>query len=137
MNITDANRLIGACNALTRGFAEMAQAIEQIAWESIEDDYALSGPRPLAPARVEEPSMQAALDEAQTASDASEPTPVAEPAPVVSLEQVRGMLTELSQQGLTAQVRQLILDLGADILSKVPADKYAELLARAEELSHA
>lgn len=133
MNITDANRLIGACNTLTRGYAEMAQAIEQIAWENIEDDYALSGPRPLAAARVEESSMQAALDEAEVASN----TPVAEPAPVVSLEQVRGVLTELSQQGLTAQVRQLILDLGADTLSKVPADKYAELLERAEELSHA
>ncbi len=137
MNITDANRLIGACNTLTRGFAEMAQAIEQIAWESIEDDYALSGPRPLAAARVEEPSMQAALDETEAASEAQEATPVAEAAPVVSLEQVRGVLTELSQQGLTAQVRQLILDLGADTLSKVPAAKYAELLARAEELSHA
>lgn len=133
MNITDANRLISACNTLTQGFAGMAQAIEQIAWENIEDDYALSGPRPLAAARVEEASMQAALDEAEAASN----TPAAESASVVSLEQVGGVLTELSQQGLTAQVRQLIRDLGADTLSKVPADKYAELLERAEELSHA
>lgn len=55
--------------------------------------------------------------------------------PVVSLEEVRGVLAELSSSGKTAQVRQLILDAGAQRLSDVDSGKYGWLLDQAKGLS--
>jgi len=52
----------------------------------------------------------------------------------ITLEQVRAKLTPLSQAGKQAQVKKLITDLGATKLTEIPAEKYAELLVKAEEL---
>ncbi|MDU5420638.1 MAG: hypothetical protein E6128_11425 [Cutibacterium avidum] len=55
----------------------------------------------------------------------------------MSLAQVRGVLAGLSSQGLTEQVRELIVATGADRLSAVDPSKYGWLLAKAKELSDA
>ena len=54
-----------------------------------------------------------------------------------TLEEVRAFLAELSQQGYTTQVRQLILDAGAKALSEVDPTKFGQIMAGAEELTHA
>lgn len=52
----------------------------------------------------------------------------------VTLEEVRGKLAALSQSGKNNEVKQLIASFGAKVLSGISKDRYAELLARAEEL---
>lgn len=68
----------------------------------------------------------------------SEPeTPVAPPASApasITLEQVRGKLAALSQSGKMAEVKALISDLGYAKLTDVPADRYADLMDKAEAL---
>lgn len=51
-----------------------------------------------------------------------------------TLEEVRVELATLSQDGKQAQVKALITELGAKKLSDVPAEKYVDLLKKAEEL---
>lgn len=60
-------------------------------------------------------------------------TPAVE-APVVTLEQVRAKLTELSQGGKAADVKSLIAKFGGTKLTDLKADQYADVLAAAEAL---
>lgn len=53
---------------------------------------------------------------------------------VVTLEQVRAVLADKSQQGFTAEVRTLLEKYGAPKLSQIDPVNYAALLADAEEL---
>lgn len=72
---------------------------------------------------------------ARTQSEA--PASVKEPEPkvkTVTLEQVRAVLADKSQQGLTAEVRTLLEKYGALKLSKIDPANYAALLADAEKL---
>lgn len=50
---------------------------------------------------------------------------------------MRAFLAELSQQGYTAKVRQLILDAGAKALSEVDPAKFGQIMAGAKEIAHA
>ncbi len=52
----------------------------------------------------------------------------------ITLEDVRAKLAALSQDGKQAEVKELITEFGAKKLSDVPAEKYSELLAKAEVL---
>ena len=52
----------------------------------------------------------------------------------VSLEQVRALLAEKSQDGFTAEVRELILKYGAEKLSLLDPKHYVDLMKDAEEL---
>lgn len=75
----------------------------------------------------------------ETAAAPSEPeAPAASTAsskePSVSLEQVRAKLTELSQNGKGPEVKALIAKSGATKLTDIPAEKYAEVLAAAQEI---
>lgn len=70
-----------------------------------------------------------------------EPTVTAEPAETtkpetkdISLEDVRARLATLSQDGKQADVKALITEFGAQKLSDIPAEKYSELLKKAEAL---
>lgn len=136
MNITTANRRIAALNQIAEGVALLAQVIEEEAWELLEDHAGASGVRPLAAAQLVQPAIQPA---APPWDDQPEPqpadTPSAPEATAVSLEQVRGVLAQLSQAGHTAKVRELIQAAGAEKLSEVDPGKYAWLLERAKGLS--
>lgn len=58
-----------------------------------------------------------------------------EVAPKVTLEQVRAKLAELTRNGKREQVKALLNEFGANKLSEVPADKYAELMEKAAEIA--
>ncbi len=73
---------------------------------------------------------QVAEQESQTHSDVK-PTPATKE---ITLEQVRAKLAALSQDGKQAEVKALITEFGVKKLSDVPAEKYSELLAKAEVL---
>ncbi len=76
-------------------------------------------------------SADAVLLEDAPQADAVEP---AAELPEVTLEMVRARLADLSQQGKTGEVKDLLANFGATKLTSVPADKYGELLAAAEGL---
>ena len=63
--------------------------------------------------------------------------PAAKPPVTVTLEQVRAVLAEKSHDGLTEQVRGLLLKYGAQKLSAIASDRYADLLRDAKELNDA
>lgn len=133
MNVTDANKHIAALNRIAEGVTMLAAAIEETAWGSFEDHAEMPGARPIAAAGLAQPDLEQAAAEYEAAHQ-----PTHEPAPEpVSLAQVRGVLAGLSSQGLTEQVRQLIVATGADKLSAVDPAKYGWLLAKAKELSDA
>jgi len=52
----------------------------------------------------------------------------------VTLEQVRAVLAEKSRSGHASEVRELLLKNGANKLSDISPEKYADLLADAEVL---
>lgn len=133
MNPQLRNQLITGINRMMEGLSQIAQALEADGWEQIEDEYALAGSRPVAAARLEEPAFQAELEERLEAEVAASATSVRE----YTLEEVRAFLAELSQQGYTAQVRQLILDAGAKALSEVDPAKFGQIMAGAEEIANA
>lgn len=135
MNVTDANKHIAALNRIAEGVTMLAVAIEETAWESSEDHAGMPGARPIAAAQLVQPDLEEAAAEYEITHQ-QEPEPAPEPEPV-SLAQVRGVLAELSSQGMTEQVRELIVATGADKLSAVDPAKYGWLLAKAKELSDA
>lgn len=53
---------------------------------------------------------------------------------VYTLVDVRGKLSELTKSGKKAQVQELIKSFGADKLSGIPEEKYAEVMQKAGEL---
>ena len=70
---------------------------------------------------------------AQPETPASEKVPETKTKPV-SLEQVRAVLADKSQQGLTAEVRVLLEKYGAQKLSQIEPVQFSALLADAENL---
>ena len=70
---------------------------------------------------------------AQPETPASEKVPETKTKPV-SLEQVRAVLADKSQQGLTAEVRTLLEKYGAPKLSQIDPAHFSALLADAETL---
>ncbi len=64
-----------------------------------------------------------------------EPTPVVEaPKNAITLEDVRKVLTALSRDGHTAEVKALLTKHGANRLSEVKAEEYETLLKEAEDI---
>lgn len=66
-------------------------------------------------------------------------TIVKEPKPKkkeITLEEVRGKLAEMSQAGLTAEVREIIQKYGGSKLSEVDPKHYADVLKDAEVLGN-
>jgi len=64
-----------------------------------------------------------------------EPTPVVEaPKNAITLEDVRKVLTALSRDGHTAEVKALLTKHGVNRLSEVKAEEYETLLKEAEDI---
>ncbi len=57
-------------------------------------------------------------------------------AKTISVEDVRTVLTPISQSGKTAQVKELLIKHGASRLSDIDPSKYGSLLADAEVLAN-
>lgn len=55
----------------------------------------------------------------------------------LTLEDVRKVAADKARQGFTDEVRMLIQKFGAQKLSDVPAEKYADFLKGLEEMHHA
>lgn len=90
-------------------------------------------------------SIQAVAD-AMSNSETPQPTPAptatppaapAAPEKVITLEEVRAVLSEKSHGGFTDEVRDLLLKYGAPKLSGIDPKHYAALLKDAEVLTRA
>ena len=75
------------------------------------------------------------LNEAFSAAEPAEETPVTEP--VLTLEEVRAVLAEKSRKGHTVEIRSLLQKYGADRLSQLDPSSYKALLAEVEVLKDA
>lgn len=82
------------------------------------------------------PEPDAVTSESAAASDtaAEEKHVVVREEPPVTLEEVRAKLAALSQAGKKAEAKALLDQFGVAKLTDLPADKYAEVLAAAEEI---
>ena len=78
---------------------------------------------------AERETDETAQPETPVSAKNSEPT-----AKTVTLEQVRAVLADKSQQGFTADVRTLLEKYGAPKLSQIDPASYAALMADAESL---
>lgn len=136
MNITQANDVITVLNRVAELVTSLAADVESAAWEGIEDHAGMRGARPIAAAQLAQPALEAAAAEHGQAQ-AEDSAPVETPDLALSLEDVRAVLSDLSSQGLTKQVRRLIVDAGADRLSDVDPANYGWLLTRARGLADA
>lgn len=86
---------------------------------------------------VAEAMLQNEPQETPPAKAEAPAAPAAKPAKKVSMEQVRAVLAQLSHDGLTARVRAMLESYGAQKLSAVGSEHYAELLNKANELKAA
>lgn len=75
-----------------------------------------------------------AVAESMAENEPAQPTPQEPLGKTISLEEVRAVLAEKSQDGFTAEVRGLLEKHGAPKLSQIDPGKYPALLADAEEL---
>ncbi len=89
-------------------------------------------------------SLQAVADAFGLTEDAEDPAEIPSAPqsvkpeePSVTLEHLRGRLGELSREGYTAGIRELLGKYGATHLSKVDPKDYAALLSDAEEMRNA
>ena len=81
-------------------------------------------------------SLQAFYESITSDKDFEEIPDVEESAPAVTLEEVRAVLAEKSRMGMTAAVRNLLNEYGAEKLSTLDPKYYTEILKRAEDLNN-
>lgn len=80
------------------------------------------------------PDANTAAEDSHTeAAGAAEPEEGSQ-AEAYTLIDVRTALAKLNKEGKKAQVQELIKSFGADKLSQIPEDKYAEVMRKAGEL---
>lgn len=70
----------------------------------------------------------------KTESEPDTTEDAAEESTGLSFEQVRVKLAEVSQKGKQKELKDLITSFGAEKLSDIPEEKYAELLEKADDL---
>lgn len=87
-----------------------------------------AGLRQMAEAGVEMPELPVPTEKAKVT-----PAPKNEEK-MITQDEVRLVLAEKSRAGKTQEVKMLLKECGADKLSAVPEEKYAELLKKAEAL---
>lgn len=154
MRITSSTQSLGLAIAdLSQKLSEIASIMTQDAAETAasalvvetEAHEVSSNPTPSTPAgespeqkpvaSVENSSSLTSVEDQKAASvDHSGRESSTSSNPVVTIEQVRAVLAEKSQARLTGEVRKLLGSYGADKLSAVSPDRYAELIEAAKNL---
>ena len=79
-------------------------------------------------------SSEESKKEAPKAAKAKAEKPAKEPEEVITIEQVRAVLAEKSQNGFTAQVKALLESFDANKLSAVKPEDYKDLMAAAQDI---
>lgn len=134
MMTPEINAFIRDGNQTMRSLADLLARAQQIVEESFEDHAGMPGERAELALQIKEPFETIPAVHSQPELLADEPE--VEPEPIVMLEEVRAFLSELSAQGHTAKVRELIVEAGADKLSAVDPSKFGWLLERAKVIAN-
>lgn len=114
--------LVAAIDQLSKSMKAMADAITSaLTQKTVTEDVPDQKPVKKSKTVKEE----AGKDSASGSSQDSE---------VVTIEQVRAVLAEKSQSGLTSKVKELLGNFGAEKLSAVDPSKYADLYKAAQAL---
>lgn len=87
---------------------------------------------------VDESAGSKTLENGSTGDEAAKPNEAAtSPKRTVTLEELRGALAKLNKKGFKEQVKKLLQDYGAERLSALDPEKYAEVIAEAEGIEDA
>ena len=100
--------------------------------EKPEETTSAPKPKRAKPAATPAAAETAPAEAAEPAAASESPSEA--PAAAVTLEEVRAKLAALSQAGKKAEAKALLDQFGVAKLTDLPADKYAEVLAAAEEI---
>lgn len=111
VKIEASRELIEAINALAHSLNNLSASLNLEVEQAAEQEVAR---------RMEEIKAEAATEKKEQ---------------TVSLEQVREKLAALVKAGKQEQVKELIASYGARKLTEIPAEKYAELLEKAEAIA--
>ena len=132
--IAQLNAFIRDGNQARRSLADLLAGAQQIVEVSLEDHAGMPGERPELALQIKEPFETIPAVHSQPELLADEPE--VEPEPVVALEEVRAFLSELSAQGHTAKVRELIVEAGAAKLSAVDPSTFGWPPEQAKEIAN-
>ena len=114
--------LVAAIDQLSKSMKAMADALTSVLTQkTVTEDV----PEPKAAKKSKATKEEAEKDSVSGSSQDSE---------VVTIEQVRAVLAEKSQSGLTSKVKELLGNFGAEKLSAVDPSKYADLYKAAQAL---
>lgn len=108
--------LINSLNALTKAVTALTEKITSEYLNTFETIY------------------DSEKDEPQEITAKEQPTPEQQ---TVTFEELRSRLSEISRNGHTAEVKELLRKFGADKLSDVAESDYTALLAEAEVIANA
>lgn len=111
VKIEASRELIEAINALAHSLNNLSASLNLEVEQAAEQEVAR---------RMEETKAEAATEKKEQK---------------ISLEQVREKLAALAKAGKQEQVKELIASYGASKLTEIPAEKYAELLEKAEAIA--
>ena len=92
------------------------------------------------PATEEKPkkkTRKTAKAKAEEPAEVCEPEPVhEEEKPTITFEQIRAALAQKSRDGYTSAVKNLVESFGAEKLSEIKPEHYAEILKQAEMIGY-
>lgn len=115
-------------------------AVQVQAAAAIEKASKPEAPKAPKPGKAEKPAATPPAAEPEATTEQTAPATTASESPsevkpgAITLEQVRAKLAALSQAGKRDEVQALIAATGVTRLTEVAADKYAELLEKADAL---
>lgn len=128
---------LSSINVLASDIAKLSQTLTALAAEMesalTQENAAEVAPAPKQSAKKAAQTKEAKQAEATGETSSSETSTEATKNPV-TIEQVRAVMAEKSQAGLTAQVKALLETFGANKLSAVNPEDYEALLEAAKEI---
>lgn len=120
---------IEAINNVAKAYQDLAVVLLAVADKTIGVPVAQAMTVDATDTSSEEPKK-----EAPKAAKAKAEKPAKEPEEVITIEQVRAVLAEKSQNGFTAQVKALLESFDANKLSAVKPEDYKDLMAAAQDI---
>lgn len=128
-------RLAPLIDALSQNITEIASILKEAAETAASAEETQTTPKPekAQSASKSKSSSSTKKKEEAVAADSS-PESSEESKPVFTIEQVRAVLAEKSQAGLTAQVKDLLQSFGSMKLSGIDPARYGELIEAAKAL---
>ena len=92
--------------------------------------------QPAAEEKPKKKTRKTAKAKTEKPTETHEAEPVSEEKPTITFEQVRAALANKSREGYTLDVKNLVESFGAEKLSEIKPEHYAEILKQAEMIGY-